>query len=72
VLNCTLRKEQGRRNQENRNNDKLEQIKRVLGLKESSDVKVFLVDEIVYGKKEKGLAEKEQNRNVEEEMEEVL
>ena len=55
-------------NQENKGGDKLEQIKRILGLKESNDVKIFLINEIVSGKKDvKVLAEKEMDMNAEKE-----
>lgn len=59
-------------NQENGRGDKLEQIKRILGLKESSDVKVYMISVVVAGGKDgKGLAELEIN-SIAKEEEEVL
>ena len=63
-LNYTIKRESFN-NQENLRKDKLDQVKRILGLKETSEVKVYLIEEIVNGKKEgKILEEKEVIPNV--------
>lgn len=59
-------------NQENPKTDKLEQIKRILATKESSDVKVYLINEVVNGSKSKGLAEIEIDKNTLSMAEEIL
>lgn len=50
-------------NQENPKTDKLEQIKRILASKENSEVKVYLINEVVNGSKSKGLTEIDIDKN---------
>ena len=51
-------------NQENRKGEeKLDQVKRILGLKECNDVKIYLISEVVGMKEETVLKEKEVNLN---------
>ena len=50
-------------NQENSREDKLDHIKRILGLKESADVKLYMIGEVVGHKEGKGLSEVEIDHN---------